>query len=130
MKRILFTTVLFLVAGTLIFAQQADNPTSAQTRQNAQQFLGQARNNLSQFESVLADLKDRNGSNRASYTFNRLRREIERLETHISSEQDSIRASLDRGTRVNTEVMGRVENFINQHRAKLEELEDFIESTN
>ena len=128
MKRILFTTVLLLAAGTLIFAQQADNPTSAQTRQNAQQYLSQARNNLSQFESVLDELKDRNGSNRASYTFNRLRTEIERLETHISSEQDSIRASLDRGTRVNTEVMSRVENFINQHRAKLEELEDFIES--
>jgi len=77
---------------------------------------------------MLSDLKDRNGSNRDSYTFNRLRNEIERIEVTINSEERSIRASLDRGTKVNTEVMDRIEKFINQHTAKIEELDRFVSS--
>ena len=132
MKRILFITAVLLITGTIIYAQQQAQqggstiPTSNQTKQNAQQYLDQAKSNNSEFLSMLDDLKARNGSNKDSYTFNRLKSEIERIEATITSEEKSIKASLDRGTKVNTEVMDRIENFINQHSAKLQELEEFV----
>jgi len=131
MNRILMITVIFLLACTAVYSQQAaqggsNPPTSNQTKQNAQQYLDQAKSNLEEFLSVLADLKDRNGSNRDAYTFNRLKRDIDFLETNIRSEEGKIKASLDRGTKVNTEVIGRYENFIKQHQEKVEELENFV----
>jgi predicted nucleic acid-binding Zn-ribbon protein len=130
MKQVFLITILLLLAGAVMYAQQAEPPTSAQTKQSAQQFLSQSKTNYSEFDSTMTDLKARNGSNKDAYTFNRLKNEIERLETHINSEQKAIRSSLDRGTKVNTEVMTRVESFINQHREKVEELDAFVSSSN
>ena len=128
MKRILLIAIVFLMAGIAVSAQQggAEPPTSSQTKQNAQQFLNQVKTNHKDYEDTLADLKARNGSNKDAYTFNRLKGEIERIEATINSEQKAIRSSLDRGTKVNTEVMGRIENFINQHREKMDELDSFV----
>ena len=130
MKRILLTTVLLLIVGVFMYAQQggSEPPQSAQTKQTAQQYLSQAKSNSSQFESTLADLKARNTSNKDAYNFNRLRNEIDRLESTINSEQKSMRANLDRGIRVNSDAMNRIENFINQHKAKIAELEYFVSS--
>ena len=130
MKRI-FLAIVFLAAGIAVYAQQqggSNIPTSAQTKQSAQQFLNQAKTNSQGFESTLADLKARNGSNSDLATFNRLKSEIESLEERINTEEKSIRGSLDRGTKVNSEVMNRYENFINQHKAKMEELDTFVSS--
>jgi peptidoglycan hydrolase CwlO-like protein len=128
MKRILLiSVVIFIMAGTMAFAQQTQqNPTSAQTRQSAQQYLTQSKSNNSDFQSTLDDLKARNGSNRDASAFARLKSEIDRIEVTINSEEKSIRASLDKGTKVNSEVMNRYENFINQHSAKVAELESFV----
>ena len=130
MKRILLIAVVLLMVGIAVYAQQggAEPPTSSQTKQNAQQYLNQAKSNLKEFEDTLADLKDRNGSNKDSYTFNRLKNEIDRIEATISSEEKSVRGSLDRGTKVNSQVIDRIENFINQHREKVDELEAFVSS--
>ena len=130
MKRILLITVLFVMATTVMYAQQAasDRPTSSQTKQNARDYLNQAQQNAKGYEETLADLKDRNGSNKDSYTFNRLKGEIDRIEATINSEEKSIRASLDRGTKVTSEVINRIESFINQHKEKVAELEAFVSS--
>ena len=130
MKRILLVAVVLLVVGTVVSAQQggAEPPTRSQTKQNAQEYLKQAKDNAQEFEDTLADLKERNGSNKDSYTFNRLKSDIDRIEAMINSEEKSIRGSLDRGTKVNSEVIGRIENFINQHREKVDELEAFVSS--
>ena len=132
MKRIFLITVLFVMAATVMYAQQAasDRPTSSQTKQNAKDYLNQAQQNAKGYEETLADLKDRNGSNKDSYTFNRLKGEIDRIEATINSEEKSIRASLDRGTKVTSEVINRIESFINQHKEKVAELEAFVSSSN
>ena len=130
MKRILLTIAVFLIAGTLVYAQQKSSSSqtqgSNQTKQNAQKLLDESKSNNSEFQDTLADLKDRNGSNKDAYTYQRLKSEIARIENTINTEEKSIRASLDRGTKVNSEVIGRIENFINQHSAKIQELEEFV----
>lgn len=128
MKRMFFITVFLLSAGFAVFAQQAAaaNPSSSQTKQNAQQYLNQAKSNAQQYESTLQDLKARNLSNKDAYTFNRLKGEIDKLESSIDSEEKSISTILDRGTKVTTEVMDRIERMIGQHKAKVDELDKFI----
>jgi len=128
MKRILLTALVFLTIGIMAYAQQraSGNSASNQIKQNAQQYLNQAQSNNSEFQATLDDLKDRNGNNRDAYTFNRLKTQIERIEATINAEQKSISSSLDKGSKVNTEVMNRIENFINQHSEKIQELEEFI----
>lgn len=128
MKRSFLITVLLLLTSFAVFAQQAAtaNPSSSQTKQNAQQYLNQAKSNSQQYESALQDLKARNMSNKDSYTFNRLKSDIDKLETSINTEQKSIGAILDRGTKVTTEVMDRIERMIGQHKAKVNELETFV----
>ena len=131
MKRILLATIVLLAIGVMAYAQQSQqgtsgNPPSNQTKQNAKQYLDQAKKRNSEFQDTLAELKELNGSNRDAYTFNRLKKEIEYIESTINAEDKSIRASLDKGTKVNSEVINRIESFINQHTAKMEELEDFV----
>jgi len=119
MKRVFLIASILLLTGIAAYAQQA----AGQTRQDAQQFLSQSRSKLSEFESSLSTLKERNGSTEGSYTIMRLRTEIERLENVISSEERAITASLDRGNRVSSQVMDRMENSINQYRDRLDDLE-------
>ena len=123
MKQFLLAIVVLLLIGTVAYAQQQ---TSSQITQDARQFLNQGQSNSSDFETMLADLNASNTSNRDALTFNRLRTEIERLEASINSEETRIKASLDNGVRVTPEMFNRVERLINQHKAKLEELEAFV----
>ena len=126
MKRISLITVILLVISMAAFAQQAGGPPqTAETMSNAQQTLSQGRTNSSQFESTLTDLKARNTSNLNADTYNRLKNEIEQLESQINAEQTRIRARLDRGTKVNPAMFDRVQRLIDQHKAKLAELESF-----
>jgi uncharacterized protein involved in exopolysaccharide biosynthesis len=126
-KRISLVTIILLVISMAAFAQQAGGgpPQTAETMSSAQQTLNQAKTNSSQFESTLADLKARNTSNLNADTYNRLKNEIEQLELQINTEQTRIRARLDRGTKVNPAMFDRVQRLIDQHKAKLAELESF-----
>ena len=123
MKQFLLTIAAILLVSTVVYAQQ---PSSAQVRQTAQEFLTQAQSNLQEFEEVLANLKASDTSNFDAETFNRLRGEITRLENSISAEESMVRDVLDRGNRVSPEAISRVERLITQHRMKVNELESFI----
>ena len=128
MKRILLTFVILLVAGSFVYSQQAASspPSSAQTKQAAQQYLSQARTNSQQSEALLNDLRARNTSNKDAATFNRLRSEIDRLEDMIKKEETQMGVSLDRGTKVSAESLDRIQRLLDQHKAKMAELESFI----
>ena len=128
MKRILLTIVVLLVAGSFVYAQQAASspPSSAQIKQTAQQYLGQAKTNSQQSEAVLNDLRARNTSNKDAATFNRLKSELDRLEDMINKEEAQMAAILDRGTKVSTESLDRIQRLHDQHKAKMAELESFI----
>ena len=123
MKRILFTILILLLIGTAAYAQRQ---TSAEIRQNAQQLLTQTRTTSAEFEDALADLRDRNGSNSDSATYQRIRSELDQLENMINRERVSIGARLDRGNNVSNDVMERFERMLNRHRALMLELEQFI----
>ena len=127
MKRVLFVVVVFLLAGA-IYAQQsgAGLPSSSQTRQKAQQYSTQAKSNSSKFESDLADLNARNSGNKDLDTFNRLKAEIDQLETRINSEQIKIKASLDTGKKAPQASLDRIDRLIKQHQEKIAELDAFI----
>ena len=126
MKRISLIAVILLVISVAVFAQQAGGPPqTAETMQNAQQTLSQGRTNSSQFESTLNDLLTRNTSNSNADIYNKLKNEIEQLEFQINLEQTRIRARLDKGTKVNPAMFDRVQRLIDQHKAKLAELEKF-----
>ena len=125
MKRISLIAIILLVISVAVFAQQAGPPQTAETMQSAQQTLSQGRTNSSQFESTLSDLLARNTSNSNADMYNRLKAEIEQLEFQINAEQTKIRARLDKGTKVNPAMFDRVQRLIDQHKAKLAELEKF-----
>ena len=126
MKRISLIAVILLVISMAVFAQQASGPPqTAETMQSAQQTLTQGRTNSSQFESTLTDLKARNTSNLNADTYARLKNEIDLLESQINVEQTRIRSRLDKGTKVNPAMFDRVQRLIDQHKAKLAELEQF-----
>ena len=128
MKRILLTIVILLVAGAFVYAQQTSSPlSSAQTKQTAQQYLGQARTNNQEYGATLDDLRARNTSNKDAATFNRLKSEIDRLEQMIVREETQMGATLDRGTKVSTESLDRIQRLHDQHKAKMAELEAFIQ---
>ena len=126
MKRFLFVMVAFLLVASVVYAQQ---PTSAQIRQSAEQLLSQSQSNSNEFEEVLAGLRASNTSNNDAAIFNQLRSDIQRLENSINSEESLIKDSLDRGFRVNPEAVNRIERLIHQHRTKVGELESFVART-
>jgi cob(I)alamin adenosyltransferase len=123
-KKILFAVLILFVSGALMYAEQ--EPTSAETRQSAQQYLTQARSNVAQFETVLNNLKARNVSSIDAAIFARFKSEIDQLEKLIHTEETQISASIDRGRRVSRDVMSRIERLITQHSEKVAELESFI----
>ena len=131
MKRFFLTVIILFVAGIMVWAQQASTqnassrPSSGQTKETARQFLSQARSNASQFDSTQSDLNTRNVSNSDASTFYKLRNEIEALETSIRDEQKKISASIERGQKVKQSTLDRVQQLIDQHKAKLTELEAF-----
>ena len=128
MKRISLTVVLVLAVSIAVFAQESNIPTSAQTKDSATQYLNQAKSNAQDFDSILADLKARNVSNADLYTFNRLKSEIEALETQIKAEEKQIANSLNKKLKLNDSSFAKIENLIAQHKAKQDELQSFISS--
>ena len=126
MKRILFVTLVFLLAGVLFAQQGGTLPSSSQTRQTAQQYSTQAKSHSSDFESGLADLIARNAGNRDLETFTRLKTEIEQLETLISTEQNRVASVLDSGNKVPKASLDRIDRLIKQHQAKIAELDAFV----
>jgi len=121
--------VLFALIGTIAYAQQPGgniNPSPAQVRQSAQQFLTQSRANLAQFEATLNELRGISSGNRDQIIFNQLRSEILNLESIIVSEEGKLTATINRGGNVSPMLIDRVEVLINRHRAKVGELEAFI----
>ena len=131
MKRIFLAAIILLVIGIAAFAQQTttlettNRPTSVQTKEEAREYLNQGRSNSSQFDASQAELNTRNNSNNDMHTFNRLKTEIDRLEASISSEENKVRASLDRGVKVSPELIDRIERLIEQHKAVTDELDAF-----
>jgi hypothetical protein len=128
MKRILLAVALVLAVSIAVFAQETNIPTSAQTKENATQYLNQAKSNSQDFDSILADLRARNVSNADLYTFNRLKGEIEALEAQIKAEERQIANSLNKKLKLNDASFGKMENLIAQHKAKQDELQEFISS--
>jgi hypothetical protein len=131
MKRFFLTVIILFVAGIMASAQQAgtqnapSRPSSGQIKETARQFLSQARSNESQFDATQSDLTTRNISNSDASTYYKLRNEIEALETSIRDEQKKISASIERGQKVKQSTLDRVQQLIDQHKAKLTELEAF-----
>ena len=128
MKRILLTIVVLLIASTMVYAQQRNSQNQTQASNERQKFLDEAKSNNSEFQDNLANLKDRNGHSGSTYTFNRLKSEIVRLENTINSETKSINTRLEKDTRVNSEVITRLEKYVNQHTTKVEELDELLSS--
>ena len=130
MKKTLLVIIILLLAGITLYAQQAGGPPqTAETKQSAQQLSTQAKTNSSQFEATLADLNARNVSNKDAETYNRLKSEIDRLESLINTEQTKIRATLDSGRKLSPEFFNRLQRLIDRHKAKVTELDAFIASS-
>jgi len=123
MKRILWAAIVFFVVNVAVYAQVR---SSAEIKQVSQQMLNQQKTNSSQFNDMQANLKARNQSNSDAATYARLKRDVERLEALIKSEQSSIETSLDSGRRVSSNLLDKVQRLIEQHQAVLAEIEGFI----
>jgi len=134
MKRILMVVIL-IATGIAVFAQQTstqkttNRPSSEQTRQNAKQYLEQAKSSSSKFDSTQADLNARNVSNDDERRFNQLKSEIERLEASIVAEQNKISATLEKGLKVSSETLDNVQRMLDKHKEKVAELESFSNSS-
>jgi peptidoglycan hydrolase CwlO-like protein len=125
-KRISLVTIILLVISLAVYAQAAGGPPqTAETMSSAQQTLTEGRTKSSDFDATLNDLRTRNDSNLNADTYNRLKTELDQLEFQINVEQTRIRSRLDRGTKVNPAMFDRVQRLIDQHKAKLAELERF-----
>jgi len=132
MKRF-FAVVLFVGSIVAAHAQQSSSagttsslPSSAQTKQSAQQTVSQAKSNSSQFESSQAALNASNTSNRDAATYNRIKGEMDRLETLIKTDQAKMKAALDNNSEVSHELFQRIDRLIDEHKKKIAELEAFI----
>ena len=131
MKRIFLATLILLITGIAVFAQQTtalettNRPTSGQTKEEAREYLNQGRSFATQFDASQAELNVRNTSNNDMHTFNRLRDELDRLEAAITQEQNRRAASLDKGLKVEQDSIDGIQPLIDQYKAKLAELEAF-----
>lgn len=129
MKRTLLVTIMLLFAGIITFAQQAGGsplPSSAQTKQSAQQTLAESKSNSSQFESTLNSLKTQNTSNSDADSYRRLKAQIEQLEARINREQARVQAALAQGQRVSSSTIDEIQRLIEQHKLAMTEMESFI----
>ena len=128
MKRILLAAVILFAAGTLVYSQQSKAPaSSSKTREEAKEYLNQAKSNSSEFEASYDDLLDRNGGSDWAAAYRRLKGEIDSLETRIKYELSSIDGSLNKGSRVSVTIFNHLEQLIKQHKAKTEELEKYLQ---
>jgi peptidoglycan hydrolase CwlO-like protein len=126
MKQGFLTIIVFIMVSSMVYAQTASRPTTSEIRQDAQQYLQEVRTNSSQFEAKLGDQLSRNIDNRDMDTLNRLRAEIEQLAASISADQNRIDADLSAGKRANLVTIRRVQQLLEQYKAKMAELEAFI----
>ena len=127
MKRNILVVAILLLACTAVFAQtRREFQSSAQVTQSAQQLLSQGRSNLTEYESVLAQLIAANGGNADQETFFRIRADMERIESIIKQEEERVNSITQGGSRVSNEIILRLERMIGQHRSNLAELEAFI----
>ena len=128
MKRGFIAVIILLLTGAAVFAQQAsraNRPSSADTKQTATEYLNEAKTNSSQFSDEQANINTRNASNKDAYTFNRLKAEIDKLQSAINEEQQKKNASLDRGLKIEQESLDKIQQLIDQLNEKLTELEAF-----
>ena len=128
MKRISLAVVLVLAVSIAVFAQESNIPTSAQTKDSASQYLNQAKSDSDGFDSVLADLRARNVSNADLWSYTKLKDEIESLKAQIKAEERRLAASLNTKKKLNDASFEKIDNLIAQHKAKQEELQQFISS--
>ena len=135
MKRILLVTIMLLFAGLMVYAQQAGGaqpagdsaqPTSAQTKQNAQQTLSQSKSNSSEFESTLASLKTQNTSNDDAAAYKRLKAHVEHLESEIKAEQARMQVIVDQGQKISPGTLEEMQKLIDQHKEAMSEIEAFV----
>jgi small-conductance mechanosensitive channel len=129
MKRILLVTFMLLLAGMMVYAQQAgasSQPTSAQTKSSAQQAVTEAKTNSSQFESTLADIKTKITSNSDAATYKRLKNNIDQLEAKIKNAQAQVQAEIDQGRGVSAKLVDQIQQLIDQHKVAIAEMEAFL----
>ena len=132
MKRFLLVVTILFLANVMVFSQQqsgalgtSSRPTSAQTRDTASQFLTQSKSNSSQFDTNQTELNTRNAANADARSFDKLRSEIDKLESQIRDEQTRSAANLNRGARMDQQSLDRIQRLMEQHKAKIAELEAF-----
>jgi cob(I)alamin adenosyltransferase len=128
MKRTILVTIMLLFAGLTVYAQQTGTTavSSAQIKQNAQQTLTQAKSNSSQFESTMDALNALNGGNIDAGLYEKLKAQIDRLEAEIKNEQTDMQARLDKGTRVSSFMVDKIQRMIDQYNAAIADLERFV----
>jgi len=132
MKRTFLVTIMLLFAGFILFAQQATGaaspslPTSAQTKQDAQQSLNQAKTNSSQFESTLDSLKTQLTSGNNAATYKRLKGDIDRLEYQIKNAEANIQNEINLGHSVSARFIDELEGLIEKHKTAMAEMEAFV----
>jgi cob(I)alamin adenosyltransferase len=127
MKRTLLVTIMLLFAGMIVYAQQAGTAlSSTQIKQNAQQTLTKAKANSSQFESTMDTLNSLNGGNIDAGLYEKLKAQIDRLEAEINNEQTDMQARLDKGTRVSSFMVEKIQRMIDQYNAAIADLEKFV----
>ncbi|MCL2069697.1 MAG: hypothetical protein FWH19_01765 [Treponema sp.] len=127
MKRVFFALIIFLVASTVMYAQQyAQQRGPAPTRQEMQTYLGEVRNNSSRFDSMLSGIIQRNDARSGEYAFMRLRTQIDSLAGRIQVEGDKITAVHDGGNFVSEAIIERLDRLITMHRERQQELERLL----
>ena len=130
MKRFLMIIIVLLAACTVVYAQQARTTRQQekeQTRKKAQEYLKIVNENSSEFDTMLEDIKDRNGSG-LDRRFVVLKRQLDRLEGRIRSEETSINTSHDQGARVHQDRITTMERLISRYKSKEAELESLIDN--
>ena len=124
MKRILLILIVFFITCMVISAQQSRFPT----KQEQQDYLSKVQSDTSDYDSQLEEIKSRNSSSGEMHTFLRIKADIDRLDTRITKEINTINASHDRDNRVSSLIISSLENLINQRKAKQEEMEKLLEN--
>ena len=120
-KRILLVLVVYFMTCFIVYAQQG-----FPTRQEQQDYLGKVKQNTSEYDSRMDDIRSRNSSSGEALAFLRLKSDIDNLDTRITKEMNNIDAVHNRDQRVTSQVLSSLENMINQRKAKQDQLEDLL----
>jgi len=115
--------MVILLAATLVFAQQSGQPTKPEM----QSYVNQAKQNSSQFDSILQELIARNASSGDINAYLRLKAEIDQLESRIKSQEYSIRATHERDNKVSPSVLNGLSKLIETHKKKVAEIDAIVQ---